>query len=109
MSKKYEFNYLNYYNKDKALPLIVDALKKEGFDINIDCIKSWSQSRMRYNDVVRGVDYVKSIGKNVVVYTNLVMFKDRISKELDITILDVNDIEDIFTKQKRLWQIYDYF
>lgn len=109
MSKKYEFNYLNYYNKDKAIPIIVDALQKEGFDINIDCIKFWAQPRMRYDDVLRGVNYVRSINKNIIVYTNKVMFKDRLSKDLDITILDVNDIEDIFTKQKRLWQIYDCF
>ena len=53
-------NYLNYYHREKAIPMIIDVLSKEGIKTIKENIKSWNQPRMSYEDVIRGINYVKT-------------------------------------------------
>jgi len=98
----HEINYvIDYYRKDRDIPIILDILKAEGLDVTKDCIKSHSKPKQLYDDVIRGIFHVKSLGKNVLVYTNVVFAKERISKENDIKIIDIKDLEDLCKKHKR--------
>lgn len=92
--------YIDYYRKEKALTLIKKMLELEGLKCSPDCIKSFSSSRMNYNDVLRGISYVKSLGSNVLFYTNQVLLKQRIMQDHDILILDILDLEKLCYKHK---------
>jgi hypothetical protein len=99
--------YLNYYQKDKALPQILEMLKKEGYNVTPDNIKSCSTPTMMVGDVLRGIGYIKSNGLgNIIVYTNKVSLKDKISEDYEIVILDIEDLSKIALKQKN-YEIYD--
>ena len=92
--------YIDYYRKERALPLIHKMLELEGLRFSPECIKCWSQQRMNYNDILRGINYVKSLGYNVLVYTNHVLAKERIMQDHDILILDISDLEQLSYKHK---------
>lgn len=92
--------YIDYYRKERALSLIQKMLELEGLKCSPDCIKSWSSPRMNYNDVLRGISYVKSLGHKVLVYTNQVLLKERIMQDHDILILDISDLEKLCYKHK---------
>jgi hypothetical protein len=99
--------YLNYYQKDKALPQILEMLKKEGYNVTTDNIKSWSTPTMMVGDVLRGIEYIKLNGLgNIIVYTNKVSLKEKISEDYEIVILDIEDLSKIALKQKN-YEIYD--
>jgi len=93
--------YIDYYRKDRAIPIILDILKAEGLDATKDCIKSHAKPRQLYEDVLRGIYHVKSLGKNVLVCTNAVIAKEKIAKENDVRIIDIHDIEDLCYKHRR--------
>ncbi len=93
--------YIDHYRSKIAKPIIIEILGLEGYDVTEDCIKSWSKPKMNYDDVLRGIEFVKSIGKDVIVYTNEVYAKDKIGLENDITILDIKDLIEISVKHKR--------
>lgn len=84
--------YITYDRSKTANPLIFSLLTENGYDITDECIKMNSQPYMSYSSVLVGVNHVKSIGKNILVYTNKVSNKHNIAKENDITILDIDDI-----------------
>ena len=69
--------YIDYYRKERALSLIQKMLELEGLKFSPECIKSWSSPKMNYSDVLRGINHVKSLGYNVLVYTNQVLLKER--------------------------------
>lgn len=68
-------------------------LKKEN-------IKVWSTNFMRIQDVVRGINHMKSIGGNVIVYNNIVPNKKDIQNQYrnEIRIIDGNDLEKILIR-----------
>lgn len=104
----YCLSYLDYYKKEKTIPKIIELMKNEGFDINTENIKSWSKSKMSYNDILNGVSYVKSIDKNCILYTNKVPFKDELTQKFNIKIFDINDIEDAIVRQEK-FELFDCF
>ena len=60
----------HYWIKNAA-PMIVEILKKEGFNITPDNIKCWQRDIMSMEDVLRGCNYVKrELNSNVICYTN---------------------------------------
>jgi hypothetical protein len=94
--------YIDYYRKERALSLIQEMLELEGLKVSPDCTKCWVTPRMNYNDVLRGINYVKSLGSNVIVYTNQVLLKERIMQDHDILILDISDLEKLCYKHKMI-------
>lgn len=93
--------FVYYYARPQAFPIIMEIAKLEGLDITTDCIKSWSTPQMRNEDVLRGINHVKSLNKKVVIYTNEVFAKERLSKECDIKILDIVDLQKLCLKHKK--------
>lgn len=84
---------ISQYNSDKVKPLIIDLIKKEGFNITVDNIKIWSGNTMSPNNVIIGCNYVKSNGLPLVlVYTNKVPSKDAIEKSHGVKIYDIEDL-----------------
>ena len=89
---------ISYYSKEKAIPMIIELLSKNGNSITEQNIKSWGRPKMQYSDVLRGINHVKSLNSNTIVFTNEVMLKERIAEENDITILDVSDLKELSIK-----------
>ena len=90
--------YINKDDKKVALPFIVDLFNQEGISIDTTDIKSWNQPFMYMNDVLRETRYVKAIGKDCIVYTNPVSFKNVIANEAKIKIYDILDILTLIKK-----------
>jgi hypothetical protein len=84
--------FLNIYNKDRAIPLIKNILKKEGYDISDDIIKVWNRPTMMIGDVIIGCNYVKRVGSDIVVYTNSVPNKEYIESNEKVKIFDNEDL-----------------
>lgn len=93
--------YISYQLREKAIPLVLEILKLEGYDVSENFIKQWSRPYMLYDDVVRGINYVKRMDGNILVYTNKVSSKERISKENSINILDIDDLINLSKKYKK--------
>jgi len=74
--------------KNKKFAEVVSKI----FNIDERCVKVWRRDRMNITDVLIGIRYVKSIGQNTLVYNTIVPFKERLSKEYQIAILDGNDL-----------------
>lgn len=91
---------IDLYNKEKYIPTILELLSNK-YIIDENCIKVWSCDTMAISDVLRGIKYVRSIGKNIIVYTNRVNHKERLSSDFNIKILDIDDITDLFLKHKK--------
>lgn len=62
------------------------------FNIDERCVKVWRTDKMNINDVLIGINFVKSIGQNTIIYNTIVPFKERLSEEQGITILDGDDL-----------------
>lgn len=101
-------SYLRYYSKEEAFPKIINLFNLEGIKITDENIKSWSTEKMNYDDVVRGISHIKSIGQDILVYTNKVFAKERISKDNNIKIYDVDDIKKLANKHQKQ-EILNYF
>ena len=99
--------HLDYFHRDRAFPLIIEILSKEGYNVKIDQIKSWGQSNMSYDDILRGIKFCKDNNYGVLVYTNTVLLKERISSEHNITILDIHDLRELSTKHG-IYKLNDY-
>jgi hypothetical protein len=91
---------INQYNKVKYIPAILELLSKE-YIIDENCIKVWSCDTMVISDVLRGIKYVRSIGKNIIVFTNKVNHKERLSSDFNIKILDIEDITNLLLEHKK--------
>jgi len=89
---------IGYYSKEKAIPMIIELLSKSGKNVTEQNIKSWQRPKMAYDDIIRGINHVKSLGSDIVVYTNEVMLKERTAEENNITILDVSDLKELSIK-----------
>lgn len=98
---------ISQYNQDKAKKLICKILTQENGEVtNENTIKCWSQPIMNISDVMYGIRYVKSIGENRIIYTNKVPHKERLSKENNLIILDVDNLSDLALKYKE-YSLYD--
>jgi len=71
---------------------IVFNIFKDLYKIDETCVKIWQADHMSIYDVFIGCDYVKRIGCDTIIYNNIVPFKEKLSKETGITILDGNDL-----------------
>ncbi len=100
--------HLDYYHKGDAIPLIIEALTKAGYRIRQEeQIKSWNQPRMTHYNILRGINFCKLRGYKTLVYTNTVLLKERLSKEYNITILDIHDLR-IIANERCVYKLLDY-
>lgn len=81
-------------NREDIKPLIIDLLKKEGFDIVEDNIKIWNTQKMIINNVLIACEYIKYNRLNpILVYTNKVPLKEHLEKTQGIKIFDIEDLQ----------------
>lgn len=99
--------YIDYYKDENILSLIVDLFQKEGINVSIDNIKSWSQPKMYMNDVILGANWIKSIGEKCLIYTNEVTYKNIITNHTQVKIYDIKDIADL-AKKYQDFKVLDY-
>lgn len=99
--------HLDYYHKGEAIPLIVEALYQAGYRIKDDQIKTWSQPYMLHNDILLGINFCKNRGYKTIVYTNTVPAKEKLSKDYNITILDIHDLRTI-ANERCVYKLLDY-
>ena len=75
-------------NKDNKFKKVVSTI----FNIDKRCVKVWKKDKMNIKDVLFGCIFVKSIGQNTIIYNTVVPFKEKLSKENNVTIIDGNDL-----------------
>lgn len=80
-------------NDDDFRKVVVDIFKKWPHrKLNEQCVKVWRTDRMNLCDILRGCNFVKSLGFNTIVYNCIVPLKEKISVETGIHIVDGNDL-----------------
>jgi hypothetical protein len=84
--------FVSSYQKDKVIPMIVNAFKREGISLDPNFIKIWNTPYMLAKDVIRGIESVKSQNSKVIVYTNTVPLKKRLINDFGIKIYDITDL-----------------
>ncbi len=97
---------MDYTKKPHATKLIIDLMSKEGVIVTENNIKIWSPETMSITDVLRGIQYVQSLGSNILIYANIVPAKEHLEKEHSITILDKQALITLSLKHK-MYELFD--
>ncbi len=87
--------FVSSYRKEKVIPMIVNAFKREGISLDPNFIKVWSTPHMLANDVIRAIRSVKSEKSNIIVYTNTVPLKERLIQDFGVKIYDIVDLREM--------------
>ena len=100
--------YINYYSS--SAKELINLFRLDGISIGAENIKIWSPIG-KWEDVIDtdiqdGINTIKSLDKDIFVYTNEIPLKDKLSEDSGIKIYDINDIIGFSLKHKQV-QILD--
>ncbi len=98
--------FVSHYRKDRVIPMIINLLKKENITVKESCVKVWERTHMLVNDVLRGISFAKEEGSEVIVYTNTVPHKEKLSEQYGVKILDIRDLRELSAKHSD-WDLCD--
>lgn len=93
--------YISRDDKDVAIPFVVELFTQEGISADISNIKSWNQDFMFMDDVIRETIFAKATGRDFIIYTNTVSFKNIVANDRDIKIYDISDILKLIKKHRK--------
>lgn len=88
-------DFVTIYQKEKVIPMIVDAFKREGISLDPNMVKVWSTSHMLAKDVIKGIEFAKSHNSKVIVYTNTVPLKEKLTKDFGVKVYDIIDLRNM--------------